>query len=197
MNNKTLATLALVGLLGTTGCSFSFNTDSNTPAIDTGDNAAVSGAATTTKDLVVNNTKPVIDVKTQIGISPNVTAEKEASVTQVTSADQLIGTWNVISTGIPRGETIVTIMKEKSYYKIVIDGKLYDSGYWTFAPYNFVLHTNAGGDIQPMKFVGLELSENGDLNLTDSPFTRKQVWQRVKQFLDVEVLSDRGLAFED
>ena len=179
MEKKFLIPLVLAGLLVTTGCSFSFSTDKEIDKEKVG-GATDTSSATTTQESGPVETKPTLKVNTETVISPNVTAEKPASVTQVTNADQLIGTWKVISTGIPRGETITTIMKEKSYYKIVIDGKLYDSGYWTFAPYNFVLHTNAGEDIQPMKFVGLELYGENELRLTDSPFTRQQIWQRVK-----------------
>jgi hypothetical protein len=71
-------------------------------------------------------------------------------------------------------------MKAKSYYAITIGGKAYGSGYWSFAGNSLILHTNAGGDIQPMVYVGLDLYGNDELHLIDSPFTKAQVWQRVR-----------------
>lgn len=171
-----LPVLAVTSVM--TGCSFSFNTDNQTPPTST-DGTVVPVTTTVTAEKPVQQA-PAEVKKTEPVISANTTAEKPAEVTKVTNIDQIIGTWRVVSGSVPGGENVITLMKAKSYYAITIGGKAYDSGYWSFAGNSLILHTNAGGDIQPMAYVGLDLYGNDELHLIDSPFTKAQVWQRVK-----------------
>lgn len=180
MEKKFLAPLAVVGLLVTTGCALDAK-----PEVDT-DTKVKSGQEEAAESVVkkVEAGKPVETAtkpvqKTEPVISANTTAEKPAEVTKVTNIEQILGTWKVTSNPIPGGENVITLMKGKSYYAITIGGKAYDSGYWTFAGNSLVLHTNEP-EVTPMKYVGLELYGADELHLIDSPFTKAQVWQRVK-----------------
>lgn len=170
-----LPVLAVTSVM--TGCSFSFNTDTQTPPTNT-DSTVVPVTTTVTAEKPAQQA-PAEVKKTEPVISANTTAEKPAEVTKVTSIDQIIGTWRVVSGPVPGGENVITLMKAKSYYAITIGGKDYDSGYWSFAGNTLILHTNAV-EVTPMTYVGLELYGNDELHLIDSPFTKAQVWQRVK-----------------
>jgi len=177
MKNGLLTLSALVVMSAMTGCSFSFNTDNQTPPAKT-DNTVVSVDTTTAAEKPVQKA-PAEVKKTEPVISANTMAEKSPEVTKVTNIDQIIGTWRVVSGSVPGGENVITLMKAKSYYEITIGGKDYDSGYWSFTGNTLTLHTNAP-EVTPMKYIGLDLYGNDELHLVDSPFTKAQVWQRVK-----------------
>lgn len=180
MEKKFLIPLALVGLLVTTGCGLNTKPEADTDSVLKLDNDEPAISVTEKVEAgkpVDTAKKPVI--KTEPVISANTTAEKPAEVTKVTSIEQILGTWKVTSNPVPGGENVITLMKGKSYYAITIGGKAYDSGYWTFAGNSLVLHTNAA-EVTPMKYVGMELYGADELHLIDSPFTKAQVWQRVK-----------------
>ncbi len=175
MKNGLLVLLGLVVTSVMTGCSFSFSTDTQTPPTNT-DSTVI--PVTTTVEKPVQQA-PAEVTKTEPVISANTTAEKPAEVTKVTSIDQIIGTWRVVSGPVPGGENVITLMKAKSYYAITIGGKAYDSGYWSFTGNTLTLHTNTP-EVTPMTYVVLDLYGNDELHLIDSPFTKAQVWQRVK-----------------